>query len=282
MKIKANAKINIALKVVGTRENGYHDLDMIMVPIGLYDVIDIEVLSDEYETNVEFDDYSIPLGPKNTINKAIELLRDKYHFKEEFDVYVEKGIPSEAGLGGGSSDAAFVLKAIVDLLKLPASEEELIEIGKKIGADVPFFIKNSPARVTGIGEYITPFELENKPGVLLVKPFIGCSTKEVFKEFDLAKENQDGDILKAIEALQEGKLEQVQKYRLNDLEKPAIKFLSDIQKIIKNLKDDGFEVVGMSGSGSTVFALSNNRALLLEKSKYYKQKGYYVVLTSII
>ena len=88
MKIKANAKINIALKVVGTRENGYHDLDMIMVPIGLYDVIDIEVLSDEYETNVEFDDYSIPLGPKNTINKAIELLREKYHFKEEFDVYV--------------------------------------------------------------------------------------------------------------------------------------------------------------------------------------------------
>ena len=282
MKVKANAKINIALKVVSSRLDGYHDLDMIMVPIDLYDTIDIEVLSEEYETNVEFDDYSIPLGEKNSVNKAINLLREKFGFKEEFDVYVEKRIPSEAGLGGGSSDAAFTLKAIVDLLKLPISEEELIELGKKIGADVPFFLINKPSRVEGIGEKITPFELKEKPLVLLVKPFLGCSTKEIFKEFDLNKENIEGDITLAITALQEGNLEEVNKYRLNDLEKPAIKFLNDINTVLESLKNDGFEVVGMSGSGSTCFALSFNKELLLEKSKYYKQKGYYVLLTSII
>ena len=125
MKLKANAKVNVALQVVGRRVDGYHNLDMVMLPIGLYDTIEIEVLDEEYETNVEFDDYSIPLGDKNSVNKAIRLLREKYHFKEEFDVFVEKGIPSQAGLGGGSSDAAFVIKAIVEMLKIDAKKEDV-------------------------------------------------------------------------------------------------------------------------------------------------------------
>ncbi len=282
MKVKANAKINIALKIVSNRKDGYHDLEMIMVPIDLYDVINIEILDDEYETNVEFDDYSIPLGSRNSVNKAIEALRNRFKFKEEFDVYVEKRIPSQAGLGGGSADAAFTLMAVTDLLKLPLSEEELIEIGKEIGADVPFFLVNKAAKVEGIGEKITPFELKEKPYVLLVKPFLGCSTKEVYNNYDLLDKTEKGDIEKTIEALQDGDLKRVNEYRYNDLEKPAIMILNDIDRIINSLKNDGFEAVGMSGSGSTVFALSFDKELCMKKSKYYKQKGYYVVLTSII
>lgn len=282
MKVKANAKINIALKIVSNREDGYHDLEMIMVPIDLYDVINIEILDDEYETNVEFDDYSIPLGSQNSVNKAIEALRNRFKFKEEFDVYVEKRIPSQAGLGGGSADAAFTLMAVADLLKLSLSEEELVEIGKEIGADVPFFMVNKAAKVEGIGEKITPFELKEKPYVLLVKPFLGCSTKEVYNNYDLLDKTEKGDIEKTIEALQDGDLKRVNEYRYNDLEKPAIMILNDIDRIINSLKNDGFEVVGMSGSGSTIFALSFDKALCMKKSEYYKQKGYYVILTSII
>lgn len=282
MKVKANAKINISLKIVSTREDGYHNLEMVMAPIDLYDIINIDVLGEEYETNVEFDDYSIPLGATNSVNKAIDLLRKKYCFKEEFDVYVEKRISSQSGLGGGSSDAAATIKAIVDLLKLPASEEELIEIGKEIGADVPFFLVNKTAKVEGIGEIITPFELKDKPFVLLVKPFLGCSTKEIYEKYDLLDKSDEGDINKTINALQDGDLKEVDKYRINDLEKPAGMILNDINTIINCLKQDGFETVGMSGSGSTVFALSFNKELCMKKSEYYRQKGYYVILTSII
>ncbi len=282
MKVKANAKINIHLKIISTREDGYHNLEMVMAPIDLYDTISIDVLSEEYETNVEFDDYSIPLGANNSVNKAIELLRKKYKFKEEFDVYIEKRIPSQSGLGGGSADAAFIMRAIVDLLNLPASEEELIELGKEIGADVPFFLINKTAKVEGIGESITPFELKDKPYVLLIKPFLGCSTKEVYEKYDLLDKNNDGDIYKTINALKEGDLKKVDVHRVNDLEKPACEILNDIKTIMNCLKYDGFETVGMSGSGSTVFALSFNKDLCIQKSEYYKQKGYYVILTSII
>ncbi len=282
MKVLSNAKINIALKVTGKKEDGYHTLDMVNVPLALHDIIEIDILDDEYETNVEFDDYSIPLGEQNTINKAIKILRDRFGFKEEFDIFVEKHIPTESGLGGGSSNAAFVLKAIVELLKLPISEQELIELAANIGADIPYFIINKPARVQGIGEHITPFEIKDKPYVLLVKPFIGCSTKEVFQKYDELNIISDGNNEKVIKGLIDNDLKEVDENANNDLTLASISFLSDIERIINSLKNDGIEVVSMTGAGSTIYALSSNYDLLLEKSNYYKSIGYYTILTSII
>lgn len=280
MIIKANAKINLALHVVNQKEDGYHQLDMIMVPIALYDTIEIERLGEDYEATVEFDDYSIPAS--NSVTKAITKMREHFHFEDAFSIYIEKGIPSEAGLGGGSADAAFVMKAIVELLHLKATEEELIDIAKQVGADVPFFIKNQPCRVEGIGEKLTPISIQKNYFALLVKPFLGCSTKEIFKRFDEEKLKYSSSIEESILALKEGK-DEILAYTLqNDLEAVASQFLGDIERVHRSLKEDGFSLVLMSGSGSTVFALSENKEQIQKAYDKYKQKGYYVQITSII
>ena len=280
MIVEANAKVNLSLSIVGTRKDGYHDLDMIMVPISLYDTIEIEVLDDEYETLVEMDDYSIP--PQNSVTKAIALMKEHFHIEKDFSVYIHKRIPSEAGLGGGSSDAAFVMKAIVQLMKIQTTDEELIELGKKIGADVPFFTKNCPARVQGIGEKITPIEGVRNYKLLLMKPFLGCSTKEIFHLFDQNHLHYDSQVEKAIQALKENNIKDLAIYLQNDLEEPAFSCLEDIKRIKEILKSEGLEVIKMSGSGSTIFALSEDEELLKRIMKKYQQKGYYLQIVSIL
>lgn len=280
MIVQANAKINLSLSVVGKREDGYHELDMIMVPISLYDTIEIEVLSDEYETLVEMDDYSVP--EKNSVTKAIALMKEHFHIQEEFYVFVHKRIPSEAGLGGGSSDAAFVMKAIVQLLHLKTSDEELMTLGKKIGADVPFFIINKPARVQGIGEKITPITCSKDYKFLLMKPFLGCSTKEIFHLFDQNQAPITSKIEKAIEALKDDDFNKMKETFQNDLELPAISCLEDILRIKTILEREGNFVILMSGSGSTVFALSKEEDLLHKVKEKYQDKGYYLQIVSIL
>ncbi len=280
MKGYANAKINLALQVKGKRKDGYHELDMIMAPIDLYDTITVDILEDEYETIVEFTDYSIPAT--NTVTKAIDLLRARYHFKDKLAVYVHKHIPSEAGLGGGSADAAFVLRAVKELLNLPISNQELIDIAKEIGADVPFFLENKIARVQGIGEKIIPITIKDKPSLLIVKPFKGCSTKMVFDNFDNHPITEHQDLEKAVECLKKGEYTNIEEYLTNELLDAANKECGDIKRIIAQLKEDGFTWVSMSGSGSVVFAVSFDEEKLIRAEQFYKSKGYYVVLSSII
>lgn len=281
MIVKANAKINLALNVVGKREDGYHDLDMVMVPIGLYDTIEISLLSEEYETDLFLDDYSIPTDQRNTVLQAVMKLRERYSFTQEFAIDIHKEIPTEAGLGGGSSDAAAVLKAIVKMLHLPVQEQELLEIAKEIGADVPYFIKNEAAHVEGIGEKITSIKIKNAYSVLLVKPFLGCSTKEIFKRHAM-KKNQSANIPLLIDGLETGNFEKIVQGSGNDLTSAASSLLGDIGRIIDKLHDFGLSCVNMSGSGSTIYALSEDRGVLEKAKDYFKQKGYYVKITSII
>lgn len=281
MRVKANAKINLALNVVRKREDGYHDLDMVMVPIDLYDTIDISLLSPEYETDLFLDDYSIPTDQRNTVLQAVKKLKERFSLTQEFAIDIHKEIPTEAGLGGGSADAAAVLKAIVDLLHLPVQEEELLEIAKEIGADVPYFMKNQAAHVEGIGEKITPIAIKKSYSVLLVKPFLGCSTKEIFKRFHM-KERKSANIPILIEGLQTGDFEKIVCGCGNDLTSTASSLLGDIDRIIHLLQKQGLSCVGMSGSGSTVYALSEDVATLQKACDLFEQKGYYVKIASII
>ncbi len=280
MKGYANAKINLALQVKGRNNDGYHELDMIMAPIDLYDTITINVIDDQYETIIEFDDYSIPT--ENTVSKAVRLMRERYRFKEELEIIIQKKIPSEAGLGGGSADAAFVIRALNDILKLNISEQELIAVAKEVGADVPFFLINQIARVQGIGEKITPLIMKNKPSLLLIKPFKGCSTKKVFQNYDLNPITEHPDLQIGIDKLEQGDYSHIEHYLTNELLVAANQECGDIQRIISQLKIAGFTWIGMSGSGSTVFVLSDNEDELIKAAEHYKTKGYYVVLSSII
>jgi 4-diphosphocytidyl-2C-methyl-D-erythritol kinase len=278
--IKSYAKINISLDVVRKREDGYHELDSVMLPIELHDSIIIETLKKANDNFVTVDDFSNGLVHYNLATSAINAMAAKYGFSTKFRIYIHKVIPMQAGLGGGSSNAAFTMKAVNQLLKLNATNEELIEIATPLGADIPFFIPCVPSRCRGIGEKLEPIEIKNNYYVLLVKPNIGCSTKEVFALAD-SREYKHPDIETVLKALREGDDELLASSVGNSLEDPAIALVPEIAHIKQSLKDHGLKIVLISGSGSTVFALSTD-VQLLKKVRKELEDHYFVEICKVI
>ena len=279
--VKSYAKINISLEVKSKRSDGYHELDSVMVPIELHDSIVITKLplADNFVT---VDDFSSGLIHYNLVSEAITALTKKYNRKDHFRVYIHKVIPMQAGLGGGSSNAAFTLKAINQMLKLNATDEELIELATPLGADIPFFVKSVPCRCGGIGEELSPIEIKNNYSVLLVKPSEGVSTKEAFKILD-SKPYRPVNIEAVLEALRDGDDDKLAENMGNSLEDAAIKLVPEIQEIKDYLKSKGLKLVLMSGSGSTVFALSTDRALLKKIAKEIEnEERWFVEIARII
>ena len=259
--VKSYAKINISLDVVRKREDGYHELDSIMLPIELHDSIIIETLQRSGDNFVTVDDFSNGLIHYNLATTAINSMAAKYGFSTKFRIYIHKVIPMQAGLGGGSSNAAFTMKAVNEMLKLGATDEELIELATPLGADIPFFIPCIPSRCRGIGEKLEPIEIKNNYYVLLVKPSAGCSTKEVFKITD-STEYKHPNIENVLKALKEGDDDLLAESIGNSLEEAATSLVPEIKQIKQALLDRGLKIVLMSGSGSTVFALSTDLKLL--------------------
>lgn len=281
IQVKSYAKINIALNVVGKREDGYHELDMVMLPIELHDSILVNKLGPNAVDNlVRIDDFSISSPEYNSVSVALKKLCDKYNYKERFNIFVHKNVPVQGGLGGGSSDAAFAIRAINKYLNLGASDDDLCDVCKGLGGDAPFFVRCKPSRCQGIGEIITPINLKNDYNVLIVKPKKGCSTKGIYKISDEMKLDVF-DMDKVVEALEEGDDDKLLKYMGNSLEKPAISTVPEIQEIKDVLKGYGFKIVQMSGSGSSVFALSNDKALIKKVYKELEDK-YIVFETKVI
>ncbi len=278
--IRSYAKINLCLNITGKREDGFHELDMIMLPISLHDSLIVSKLSKSIDNFVTVDDFSIGSFKYNLATFAIDKLQSVYHFDEKFRILIHKVIPIQAGLGGGSSNAACTMKAVNALLNLGASEEQLMEYGKELGADIPFFVKCKPARCRGIGEIIDPIEIKNNYYVLLVKPEMGCSTREVYQAadtMDLAVCDMD----KVLKALAEGDDDLLAESIANSLQAPAISLVPTIQGIIDELKDSGLKIVQMTGSGSAVFALSTDKKLLKKVLKKFENK-YQVELAKVL
>ena len=278
--IRSYAKINLCLNITGKREDGFHELDMIMLPISLHDSLIVSKLSKSIDNFVTVDDFSIGSFKYNLATFAIDKLQSVYHFDEKFRILIHKVIPIQAGLGGGSSNAACTMKAVNTLLNLGATEEQLMEYGKELGADIPFFVKCKPARCRGIGEIIDPIEIKNNYYVLLVKPEIGCSTREVYQAadtMDLAVCDMD----KVLKALAEGDDDLLAESIANSLQAPAISLVPTIQGIIDELKDSGLKIVQMTGSGSAVFALSTDKKLLKKVLKKFENK-YQVELAKVL
>ena len=278
--IRSYAKINLCLNITGKREDGFHELDMIMLPISLHDSLIVSKLSKSIDNFVTVDDFSIGSFKYNLATFAIDKLQSVYHFDEKFRILIHKVIPIQAGLGGGSSNAACTMKAVNTLLNLGATEEQLMEYGKELGADIPFFVKCKPARCRGIGEIIDPIEIKNNYYVLLVKPEMGCSTREVYQAadtMDLAVCDMD----KVLKALAEGDDDLLAESIANSLQAPAISLVPTIQGIIDELKDSGLKIVQMTGSGSAVFALSTDKKLLKKVLKKIENK-YQVELDKVL
>ncbi len=278
--VKSYAKINISLNVKSKREDGYHELDSIMVPIELHDSIVISRSSNNIDHFVTVDEFSNGLIHYNLVSTVIEKLTQKYNFKERFRFYIHKVIPMQAGLGGGSSNAAFALKAVNNILKLGVSNEELVEMAAPYGADIPFFINCKPSRCTGIGEKMEPIIIKNNYYVLIVKPEEGCSTKEVFKVADKNPYPQVG-IDKVVEALETGNDDLLAKSIGNSLEEASISINPEIQNVKNFLKEEGLKLVLMSGSGSSVFALSQDKKELKKVMEKIGSK-WFTELTRVI
>lgn len=277
--VKSYAKINIALNVLDKKEDGYHEVDSIMVPLELHDSL---IVSEHYKDDnfVTIDDFSIDFSDYNITSLAIDSLSDKYGFKNRYRVLIHKVIPIKAGLGGGSSNAAAIMKALNKTLKLNISDEELMNIGLTLGADVPFFVKCVPARCRGIGEQIEPITIKNNYYVLIVKPNEGLATKKVFDKADELKLSV-GNIDDVVDALASGDDEKLAKSMHNSLESAAISMLPEIKEIKNYLTDRGLKLVQMTGSGSAVFALSQDKKILKKIERELEDK-YIVELTKIL
>ena len=280
MKIKAYGKVNISLDVVGKREDGYHLLSMIMQNIDLYDEIEVE--KQECGIILECNKSYVPVDNRNLAYKAAEIFKERYDIVDGVKINIEKNIPVSAGLAGGSTDAAAVLKVMNKLFNVNATEEELMELGLKLGADIPYCIHGGTALCEGIGEIITPIKPFRDKIVVLVKPAFGVSTKEVYKNFNLEKVKQHPKTAEIINAIENDDLNFVASNMKNLLENVTLRKHKILIKIKEEMNACGAINSMMSGSGPTVFAFFDD--MLKAQRCYEKMKEDYreVFLTRTI
>lgn len=252
MKIKAYAKINIALDIVGKREDGYHLLRMIMQSIDLYDTIIIDKVDSGIK--LKCNKHYVPTDERNLAYKAAKLFIETYSINQGVEIDLVKNIPVSAGLAGGSTDAAGVLKLMNKIFNINAPEEELKALGLKLGADVPYCISGGTALCEGIGEKITQLKPFKDKILVLIKPPFGVSTKEVYKEFNLSKAIFHPKIEELITAMEKDDIYFVSDNMKNLLENVTLKKHRVITNIKEEVKLNGSIGTMMSGSGPTVFA----------------------------
>jgi len=279
MKVKAYAKINLALDVIGKREDGYHELEMIMAPITLHDLIYINTIA----SGIEIDSNSkiMPTDERNIMYKVVALMKERYNIKKGVKIFVYKHIPTQAGLAGGSADGAAVIKAMNKLFYLNLSNEEMAALGKEVGADIPFCIYEQMAVVRGIGEKLEFIDNEFRCHVLIVKPKKGVPTKKSFGMLDLAHAIHP-DIMKMKQSIEDNDYQGVVDSLGNTLEAPSLEIVPEIAQIKKEMIELGFDGTLMSGSGSSVFGLTMNSDILEKGYEFFQNKYNFVRKTELL
>lgn len=282
IELKSRAKINLSIDVLGKREDGYHLVEMIMQTIDLYDIIKITE-NDIDEININSNSLDIPLNKNNIVYKAAELLKDRFNIKSGLDIFIQKNIPVAAGMAGGSCNAAAVLVGLNKLWNLNLSEKQLQEIGLTLGADVPFCISGKTALAQGIGEELTYIKgLPKDVSILICKPNLFVSTKDVYQGLDLdnIKDRPDNKLL--IKCLEEGNIKVLSENMVNVLENVTSKMHEEILDIERIMMDNNALGSMMSGSGPTVFGLFEKEedAIKGKEKLLEKYNQVYVVRSS--
>ena len=252
-RIKAYAKINLGLDVVRKLENGYHEVKMVMQTVGIYDVLEFERA--ESGIVITTDSGELPTGEDNLIYKAAKLMIETYRITEGVKIHLEKHIPIAAGMAGGSTDAAATLKGMNRLFDLGCTLRDLMELGVKIGADVPYCVMGGTALAEGIGEKPTPLAPAPDCYVLVAKPDINVSTKYVYEHLDAQEIVKHPDIDGMVEAIAEESLQGILDRMENVLETVTVSAYPVIQTIKDRMKELGAINSLMSGSGPTVFGI---------------------------
>lgn len=273
IRLKCRAKINLAIDVLGRREDNYHLVEMIMQSIDLYDYIEIEEI--DKGILIESNCPNVPLDSSNIVYKGANLIKDRFGINKGVKIKIEKNIPVAAGMAGGSSNGAAVLIGLNKIWSLNLSENELMEIGLKLGADVPFCIKGGAALAQGIGEKLTYIKGLNDVDIIICKPDISVSTAMVYKNFDMSKIRKRPNIDLLLKCLEEENIEDLCMNMENVLESVTEKKYSEISNIKEQMKKCGAIGTMMSGSGPTVFGifkdLKKGKDALAKLSDLYNQ-----------
>ena len=260
IKLKALGKINLGLDVLGRRPNGYHDVRMVMQTVYLYDQILLEK-TDKEGISLKTNLFYLPVNENNLAYRAAKMLIDEFTIKEGVHISLEKHIPVAAGMAGGSSNAAAVLYGMNRLFQLGLTDQELMDRGVQLGADVPYCIMRGTVLAEGIGEKLTPLPAMPKCHVLLAKPPISVSTQKVYEKLDAQEVTKHPDIDGILLGLQTGDLKKITSSMGNVLENVTITEYPQIERIKDVMKEEGALNAMMSGSGPTVFGIYDDKML---------------------
>ena len=257
IQMKALAKVNLGLDVIRRREDGYHEVKMIMQTVRLYDRIILEKTQKgiSMETNLSF----LPVNEQNIAYRAAKMLMDEFHIQSGLHIKIDKHIPVAAGMAGGSTDGAAVLYGVNKIFELGLTKRQLMERGVKLGADVPYCIMRGTVLSEGIGEILTPVSSLPDFHILIAKPPVSVSTKHVYENLKLDKIEKHPDIDGMVEALRIEDLHGVTQRMENVLETVTIPEHPEIQQIKELMIKEGALNALMSGSGPTVFGIFDDR-----------------------
>lgn len=265
-KIKCPAKINLYLKIVGKRPDGYHELESLFAFLDLEDVLEIEK-SDKFNLEIDGEFADLIDVKKNLITKILDFFVKEFNISRNLKIKITKNIPVGAGLGGGSSDAAYFIKSLNNIFNLKLTKEELQRISLNFGSDIAFFFEDKASIIRGRGEIIKNFPKFKTIHALLVNPKIHLLTKDVFGRFaqEFSKEISNQE-------LQKKDVEELIKSLPNDLTKAAIASNDIIAEILKQLEREKAVIAKMSGSGATCFAIFSDDKQLEAAQKNLTKK----------
>lgn len=278
--LQAYAKVNLGLDILGMRDNGYHDVKMVMQTIDLFDTLRFSTLPEDV-IRISSNDKEMPCNANNLVYQAIDLLKKEFAVKKGVEVHIDKHIPMAAGMAGGSSDCAAALKACNLLFELHLSEEALMGYGKKLGADVPYCIMGGTALAEGIGEKLTRLPAMPDCYIVVAKPPVSMSTRDAYRAYDHQEYVTHPDIEGMVKAMQNENLDGVTSRMANVLEKVTEKLHPEIVTLKDMMRTAGAKNAMMTGSGPTVFGIFDANVLAEDaKNEIVKSgiaKSVYVV-----
>ena len=272
MRLQAFAKINLGLDVLGKREDGYHEVRMIMQTIRMYDQLDMRK-SVEPGIHLTTNKKYIPVDENNLVWRAAKLMMDTCGIIEGVSIHLHKAIPVAAGMAGGSSDAAATLVGMNRLFHCGLSKEKLMELGVQIGADVPYCVLRGTALAEGIGEKLTVLPPMPDCWILIGKPGISVSTKYVYTTLDLNTDTVHPDIDGMKKALEDGNLYGITERMGNVLQDVTIPAYPEVERIKEQMKTLGAVNAMMSGSGPTVFGIFDNEEKAQKACQKLRESG---------
>ena len=245
-----NAKINLGLKILSKRQDGFHNINSFFLPIPLFDVLEVKKDISLKTNKISYSGIPIPIEGKNLVLKAYDILQNDFNLSP-LRIHLHKSIPIGSGLGGGSSNATFMLNILNCLFNLELTKTELFNYARALGSDCPFFLSNTLSNVLGVGDQITPHDYCFKNYfIVIIKPNIYCSTKKIFSKYKLIKPNS------TILSLNEDMLSWNENL-VNDLEIITFSLYPELREIKEYLYSLGALYASMSGSGSAIYGIFN-------------------------